>query len=57
MLPLPASGTWIYRKYYKDKAQCPMMPVSEADVYRAFLHLFNKLPEHQEKIFKLLISD
>ena len=32
-----ASGTWICRKHYKDKAQCPMMPVSEADVYRAFL--------------------
>ena len=27
------------------------MPVSEADVYRAFLHLFNKLLEHQKKIF------
>ena len=52
-----ASGTWICRKHYKDKAQCPMMPVSEADVYRAFLHLFNKLLEHQEKIFKPLISD
>ena len=34
-----------------------MMPVSEAGVYRVFLHLFNKLPEHQEKIFKPLISD
>ena len=52
-----ASGTWICRKHYKDKAQCPMMPVSEADVYRAFLHLFNKLLEHQEKVFKPLISD
>lgn len=52
-----SAGTWICRKHYKDKTQCPMMPVSETDIYRAFLHLFNKLLEHYSQILQPIVTD
>ena len=34
-----------------------MMPVSETDIYRAFLRLFNKLMEHHHQILQPIITD
>lgn len=34
-----------------------MMPVSETDIYRAFLRLFNKLLEHYSQILQPIVTD
>ena len=53
------SGTdkWICRKHYKNRNLCPLMPVPQSGVYRAFLHLFNNLLEHKDQVFNPLIRD
>lgn len=48
---------WGCAKHYKSKENCPMKPVSEAEVHRAFCFLYNKLLLHQQRLFVPLLAD
>ena len=51
------SDKWICRKHEKRKDLCSLMPVAQAEIYRAFLQLFNNLLEHRDQILNPLIRD
>lgn len=48
---------WGCRKHLDKSELCPVKPVYEADLYRAFLSMYNKLQANREKILSPALDD
>ena len=49
--------TWVCRAHYLNTEKCPMKPVTETEIHRAFCFLYNKLLLHKTVILEGLLQD
>ena len=49
--------TWVCRTHRQDAAKCPVQPISEMVLYRAFLYMHNKLLVHRESLLDSMLND
>ena len=49
--------TWVCRAHYLNTEKCPMKPVAETEIHRAFCFLYNKLLLHKTVILEGLLQD
>ena len=48
---------WVCRTHYLNTEKCPMKPVAETEIHRAFCSLYNKLLLHKTTVLENLLAD